>query len=74
MEEVIISLLEKSIVGGAFVYLLYYFTTFLSKLLGDMSTTIEKLGETLTSISNTLTKMDMRMESVEQRIKRLEEK
>lgn len=60
MEEIIASVIEKSLVGGAFLLLLYHYVT-------RVTTTLEK-------ISKTMDKIDMRFEQVEQRITRLEEK
>lgn len=67
MEQLIANIIEKSLVGGAFVYMLHYFLT-------KFSASLEKVTTTLNDISNTMQKMDTRMQSVEHRIKRLEEK
>lgn len=67
MEQIIAGIVEKSLVGGAFVYLLHYFLTQFSK-------SLEKVTNTLDDISNTMRMMDARMHSVEKRIEKLEEK
>ena len=67
MEQVVASIVEKSLVGGAFVYMLHYF-------LNRFSASLEKVTSTLDDISNTMRMMDARMHSVEQRIEKLEEK
>lgn len=65
MEALIVSLLEKTIVGGAFIYLLYYFVS-------KFSVTLERISATLERISNTLLRMDIRFENLEKRVEQLE--
>lgn len=60
-EAFIASLLEKSIVAGAFVYMLYHF-------LGRFSASLEAVSRTLEKISRTLYKMDTRLDDIEKRI------
>lgn len=67
MEQIIASVIEKSLIGGAFVYMLHYFLT-------QFSASLEKVTTTLEDVSNAMKMMNARMQSVEQRIERLEEK
>lgn len=66
MEQIIAGVIEKSLIGGAFIYMLHYFLT-------QFSTSLEKVTRTLEDVSNTMKMMDARMHIVEQRIERLEE-
>jgi uncharacterized coiled-coil protein SlyX len=67
LETVIAGLLEKTLVGGAFIYLLHYFVN-------KQSVTLEGIANTLLKISNTLTRLDTRMGKLENRVEELEEK
>lgn len=67
MEAVIASVIEKSLIGGAFIYMLHFFLT-------KFSTSLEQVTSTLNDISNTMKIMDTRMEGVEERIQNLEER
>lgn len=67
MEQLIANIIEKSLVGGAFIYMLHYFFT-------QFSASLEKVTSTLDDISSTMRTMDARMQSVERRIERLEER
>ena len=67
MEDVFISVLEKSVVGGAFMYLLYHFISRFTCSLTDVSNTLRQISQTMNS-------MDMRMEQMEKRIEKLEDK
>lgn len=67
MEDIIASVLEKTLVGGAFLFLLYHNNVNVLGAIRDIATT-------LTEVVTTLHKMDMRMEQVEKRIDRVEEK
>jgi hypothetical protein len=58
METIIASAIEKSLVGGAFIYLLYMFTT-------KFNVTLEKIAETLVHVSNTLNNLDERVKKLE---------
>jgi hypothetical protein len=58
METIIASVIEKSLVGGAFIYLLYMFTT-------KFNTTLEKIADTLVHVSNTLNNLDERVKKLE---------
>lgn len=88
MEQLIASVLEQSILAGAFIYMLYAQTTrsdtTLTKItdqLGGMATTMFTLtstmvtvGSTMSDISDTMEHMNARMESVEQRMERIEKR
>lgn len=67
MEQIIAGVIEKSLIGGAFVYMLHHFLT-------QFSTSLEKVTTTLEDVSNAMKMMNARMQSVEKRIERLEEK
>lgn len=65
VEELILSVAEKSIVGGAFLYMLYFF-------IGRFSTTQEKISDTLNRVCDVLIGMNLRLEQLEKRISALE--
>ena len=67
MEEIIAGVIEKSLVGGAFVYMLHFFLT-------RVSTTLETVGETLTGIVDTLADISDTMKNMDARITKLEER
>lgn len=67
MEAIIASVIEKSLVGGAFLYLLHAFVTKFSVTLNDVSIT-------LAQVSHTLLSMDARMGKLEDRVNELEGK
>lgn len=58
MEQLIANLLEKSLVGGAFIYLLYMFIT-------KFSVSQELIVKTLGEISHTLSTLDERVKKLE---------
>lgn len=64
MEGLIVSLFEKSLVGGAFVYLLYFFVNKFNITLLDVATTLKE-------VSGTLSSMDARMTTLEEEVKNL---
>lgn len=65
MEEIVVSIIEKSLIGGAFLYMLYYF-------LGRFGNALESVSKTLESISSTLLRTNFRLDAIEERIKKLE--
>lgn len=65
MEEIIAGVIEKSLIGGAFIYMLHYF-------FNKFATTLETISSTLFSVSDIMRKIDLRMEQVEKRVERLE--
>lgn len=58
MEEVVFKLFENSIIGGAFVYLLWYITR-------NFKDALDKNTEKLSDISQTLKDMDVRIAKLE---------
>lgn len=67
MENIIASILEKSLVGGAFIYMLYMFVT-------KFSVTQEKIANTLIKVAKSLDSLDKRMGTLEARVTELEGK
>jgi hypothetical protein len=65
VNEIIAGVIEKSLIGGAFLYLLHYFVNVQTKLLS-------KISDTLLKVSNTLSSLDRRMSKLEQRVNDLE--
>lgn len=61
------NLLEKSLVGGAFLYLLWFF-------IKQVSANLVEFGNTLQQVSQTLLKIDLRMEHLEKRVQFLEDR
>lgn len=67
MEELIYGMLEKSLVGGAFLYLLFY-------VVNKNGSAMQLIAENMAKISETLLRIDMRVEQMDERIKELEDK
>jgi len=65
MEVAIASLLEKTIVGGAFVYMLHFFLT-------KFSSSLERISINMGFISETLLRINIRLDSVETRLTKVE--
>lgn len=70
LEEVAASFLEKSLIGGCFIYLLYYVV----QNMKSISDSMKGVGETLKEVSGTLLKIDLRVEMLEKRMNTLEDK
>lgn len=68
MEELILGLTEKTVIGAGFFYLLHY----LVKNMEGISVNLTSFGEALTQVSQTLLKIDMRVEQLERKIEDLE--
>jgi hypothetical protein len=66
MEEVIYGLLEKSLVGGAFLYLLYMFVTKFSTSQEMIVKEMVKMSKALNNVSNTLSTLDERVRKLEE--------
>lgn len=64
-EELIVGLIEKSLIGGAFIYMLHYF-------LGQFSSALESVSDTLQDVSSALSHMNHRLDSIEERINKVE--
>lgn len=58
-EQLIATVVEKSLVGGAFIYLLYMFTN-------KFNVTLEKVADTLVDVSQTLNNLDERVKKLEE--------
>lgn len=67
MEELILKIIENSLVGGAFMFLLYQFVTKFTKTQEDIVTALSGIANTLVQISDSL-------ETLDERVKALEEK
>ncbi len=74
MEQLIVGVIEKSLVGGAFIYMLHYFFTQFSRSLEKATVSLEKVTAILDDISNMIIIMDARMQGFEQRVEKLEER
>ena len=81
MENVIASVLEQSIIAGAFIYMLYTQTSRndntlikITESMGEMSGTMHRVCNTMGDISDTMSNMNARMEHMERRIERIEER
>lgn len=88
MEALVASVLEQSILAGAFIYMLYAQTTRsdttlvkITDQLGGMAQTMFTLTSTMVTVSSTMgdisetmEHMNSRMESVEKRMERIEER
>lgn len=68
MEELILGLAEKTVLGAGFFYLLHYLVKNMEAICGNLTS----FGEVLHKVSDTLLKIDMRVEQLEQKIKDLE--
>lgn len=67
MEEMISKLIENSLIGGAFIYMLHYF-------LGRFSTALDSVVKSLEIVSTTLIKMNERLDDIEERMDRIDKK
>lgn len=65
LEELIASLIEKSLIGGAFLYMLHFFLT-------KFSTSLDNVGNNLKSVSDALLKMNIRLDNIEKRMDKVE--
>lgn len=74
MEQLWITIAEKSIVGAGFLMLLYYLINKNNATLMDICDSLTQLGEYMQKMSENLLKLDMRMGMLEQRIMDLEKK
>jgi hypothetical protein len=81
IEELIAGLLEKSVLAGAFMYMLHYFLTKQEKHQDRQTNTLVAIGDTLAKVSitllevcHTLETLGDNMESMDRRIQKLEER
>lgn len=65
MEEMIGVVLEKGLVGGAFLFLLYF-------LVNKCIAQLENISNSLVAVSNTLVHIDNRIVAIEKRLDKLE--
>lgn len=65
MDALIVSLLEKSLVGGAFIYMLHFFLTRVSQTLEEVARNLAGIVNTLADISDTMKQMDARITKLE---------
>lgn len=68
MEQVIYQILEKTLVGGAFVYLLVH----IIKDKTQMSKNLKDFGKSLQDISHTLVSINQSIQALERRVNHLE--
>lgn len=67
MDALIVSLLEKSLVGGAFIYMLHFFLTRVSHTLEEVARNLAGIVATLAEISETMKAMDARITKLEEK-------
>lgn len=67
VEQYIISIAEKTILGAGFFYLLHY----LIKNMESITINLESFGNTLYMVSKTLSNIDKRVEKLERCIEKL---
>lgn len=68
MEGVVASLFETSLIGGAFVYLLWYITSTFKDAITKISDNLDKMSDQLGNISTNLQDTNDRLEVVEKHI------
>jgi septal ring factor EnvC (AmiA/AmiB activator) len=66
METVIASLIEKSVVAGAFVLLLWHFINTNAKQMDKFAEQLAKSNKALDNINKTLSGFDMRLQRLEE--------
>jgi hypothetical protein len=67
MDELIMKIIENSLIGGAFLFLLYQFVTKFTK-------TQENIVSALAQMSKTMGEMSIYLKSLDDRVKDLEDK
>lgn len=67
MEELILKVIENSLVGGAFLFLLYQFVTKFTATQQSIVSALTTMGETMINISNTLKNLDERVKALEEK-------
>ena len=79
MEEVLAGVMEKSVISGAFIFLLYYVVNNMKSITDAINNSnkniidkMEKFGVCLEGVGDTLLKIDMRIELLERRVNDLE--
>jgi hypothetical protein len=67
MEELILKIIENSLIGGAFLFLLYQFVTKFTKTQEDIVTGLTNMATTLVKVSETLNNLDERVKALEEK-------
>lgn len=67
MEELILKVIENSLVGGAFLFLLYQFVTKFTKTQEAIVSGLQEISKTQSDISHTLTTLDERVKALEEK-------
>jgi hypothetical protein len=68
MESVIASMIEKSVITGAFLLLLWHFITTNAKQMDKFAEQMHKSNQALEKINKTLGSFDMRLQRLEERV------
>lgn len=66
MDELILKIIENSLVGGAFMFLLYQFVTKFTTTQQDIVSALSEITKTLSTMSNTLSTLDERVRKLEE--------
>lgn len=74
MNELVGKALEQSLIGGAFILLLYYVIKNQNTLMRMVVHNMEGFGKSLSKVAETLLRIDMRLATLEQRISEVERK
>jgi hypothetical protein len=67
MEELILKIIENSLIGGAFLFLLYQFVTKFTKTQEEIVTGLTNMATTLVKVSETLNNLDERVKALEEK-------
>lgn len=73
METVIASMVEKSVITGAFLLLLWHFITTNAKQMDKFAEQMSKSNRALENINKTLGSFDMRLQRLENKVDRKDE-
>lgn len=68
MEAVIASMVEKSVITGAFLLLLWHFITTNARQMDKFAEQMRKSNQALEKINNTLSGFDMRLQRLEEKV------
>jgi hypothetical protein len=67
VEELILKIIENSLIGGAFLFLLYQFVTKFTKTQEDIVSGLTQMSTTLVKVSETLNNLDERVKALEEK-------
>ncbi len=67
-------IVDKGVVGGAFIYLLWYFVNRNNRILEDISANLARFGSNLEQVSANLAKVSDTLQRIDNRVGILEEK